>query len=233
LTARTFNLGQSTTGDNCDAAPAVLGLSPDSAVAVLPERAMVREIVFVDPGISDLDTLLQGVRPGIETHLLTTDEPALVQMARAVAGRGGLEAIHVISHGKPGEVSFSAGAVATDDIERTAAELAGFGRALGADGALLIWACETGAGERGAAFLDALAQKTGVRVAAASGLVGAAAKGGTWTLDRASGQPLTAEGMEDYTGVMARFTIRNCGGAVQLEKRGVHRQDNAIGSLAW
>ena len=68
----------------------------------------LREIVFVDPGISDLDTLLRGVRPGIETHLLTTDEPALAQMARAVAGRSGLEAIHVISHGKPGEVSFSA-----------------------------------------------------------------------------------------------------------------------------
>lgn len=218
MTDRAFTIGQSTTGDNCDAVPAAFDVPASGAETVLPEHATVREIVFVDPGISDLDTLLRGVRPGIETHLLTTDEPALAQMARAVAGRSGLEAIHVISHGKPGEVSFSAGTIATDDIERAAAELAGFGRALGADGALLIWACETGAGERGAAFLDALARKTGARVAAASGLVGAAAKGGTWTLDRASGRrPVTAEGMEDYTGVMARFTASGGAGTVQLE----------------
>jgi hypothetical protein len=159
---------------------------------MLPQGETVREIVFVDPGISDLSTLLAGVRPDVEAHLLTTDEPALKQMARVTAGRRGLEAIHLIAHGRPGEVSFSAGALTLEQIsgERVegdlseSGELARLGAALGAEGILQIWACETGAGERGAAFIDALAQRTGARVAAASSLVGARDQGGAWTLDR-------------------------------------------------
>ena len=118
----------------------------------------------------------------------------------------------MIAHGRPGEVSFAAGRLAS---RRSKAKLQGcsdFGAALGAEGALSIWACEAGAGERGAAFTNALAERTGARVATASGLVGAAAQGGTWALDRgvgASRPPLTAEGMAAYAGVMATFNGTN------------------------
>jgi hypothetical protein len=68
-----------------------------------------REIAFIDRGVKDLATLLAGIRPEVEPILLSNDEPAPRQMARAVQGREGLEAIHVIAHGRPGEVSFSGG----------------------------------------------------------------------------------------------------------------------------
>jgi hypothetical protein len=81
-----------------------------------------------------------------------------------------------------------------------AAELADVGRTL-RDGAFQLWSCETGQGERGAAFVDALARATGARVAAATGLIGSAAKGGCWQLDAQAGPaykcaPLTAEGIK-------------------------------------
>ena len=170
------------------------------------------EIAFIDPAITDFDTLLSGLRPDVEAIVLSQAEPAIAQMARALEGRTKLDAIHVIAHGQPGEVSFAAGALSVETIEGETAGLGSFGAALGAEGALSIWACETGAGERGAAFTDALAEETGARVATASGLVGAAARGGTWALDRgvgASRSPLTAEGMAAYAGVMATFTGTN------------------------
>src|SRR5262249_35807592 len=86
-----------------------------------------------------------------------------------------------------------------------AADLAAIGRALGADGNLRLWSCRAGEGERGAAFVSRLAQATGATVAAATGLVGAAALGGRWALDAAEDEaqpPLTPEGQARYGGVM-------------------------------
>src|SRR5437016_4686820 len=143
-----------------------------------------REIVFIDRGVDDLDTLLAGIRPDVEPILLSNDEPAPRQMARAVQAREGLEAIHVIAHGRPGEVSFGAGALTLRLIDDDdAADLADVGRVLGEDGQLLFWSCHTGHGASGSAFVAALGHAIGRGVAAAIDLVGAAALGGRWEIE--------------------------------------------------
>jgi hypothetical protein len=68
----------------------------------------MREIVFVDPAVADCDTILSNLRPGVEAILLDTSRPAARQMAVALAGRRGLDAIHIIAHGAPGRVCFAA-----------------------------------------------------------------------------------------------------------------------------
>src|ERR1700674_2239448 len=60
------------------------------------------EIVFIDPTVSDLNTLLMGLRPEVEAIVLDTKRPAARQIAAALAGRQGLAAVHVIAHGAPG-----------------------------------------------------------------------------------------------------------------------------------
>ena len=88
-------------------------------------------------------------------------------------------------------------------------DLARIGLALAADGEIRLWVCDAAAGDTGAAFIDALARNIGVPVAASAGRVGAAAHGGSWTLDaRASGPvlpPLTPGGIAAYAGVLATF----------------------------
>jgi Ca2+-binding RTX toxin-like protein len=171
-----------------------------------------REIAFIDPSVTDFETLLACLRPDVEHVVLSHNEPAMTQMARVLAARENrenLDAIHVIAHGRPGEVSFASGPVSCETIKDETTELPSFATALGTEKALLIWACETGAGERGGAFIDVLAARTGVRVAAASGIVGAELRGGTWSLDRGDGAgrpPLSPEGMMTYGGIMATFT---------------------------
>ena len=166
-----------------------------------------REIAFIDRGVDDLATLLKGIRPDVEPILLSNDEPAPRQMARAVQGRDGFEAIHVIAHGRPGEVSFSAGALTVETIDQHAADLGLAGAAIGRDGDLRLWSCAVAQGERGAAFVDAIARASGADVAAAVGRVGAAARGGSWELS-ARGvptsvlSPLSAEGQAAYAGVL-------------------------------
>src|ERR1700730_8274644 len=71
--------------------------------------ARTREVLFIDPAVSDRGTILGNLRPGVEAILLDRTRPAAHQIAAALAGREGLGAVHIIAHGAPGRVSFAAG----------------------------------------------------------------------------------------------------------------------------
>ena len=148
-------------------------MSPSS----MSPRTLKRAIAFIDRNVDDLSTLLAGVSPHVEPILLSDEEPAPQQMVRAVKGRADLDAIHVIAHGRPGEVSFGAGALSLDTMDDHAAELAEVGRMLGG-GAIYLWTCETARGPRGAAFVKMLAHACGAPIAASTQRVGAAVLGG-------------------------------------------------------
>jgi hypothetical protein len=166
-----------------------------------------REILFIDPGVSDIETLLGHLRPEVEAILLDPDRPAARQITAAVAGRHGLDAVHVIAHGAAGRVSFAAGDWSAATLEEEAEDLAAIGQALGAGRNLNLWSCQTAAGPAGAAFIAGLARASGADIAAATGLIGAAALGGGWELTAAAQPPLTAAGVARYAGVMATFNV--------------------------
>ena len=180
----------------------------DVSNLIRDHAATPREIAFIDRNVDDLATLLAGLRPELDPILLSDDEPALCQIARLVRRCYGLDAIHVIAHGRVGEVSFGAGALSLESLAGHAADLRAIGQALGNDGKLLLWSCNTAAGARGSAFLAALESATGAEVCAATGTIGSRPLGGRWELDVSSGKetveaPLTARGMAGYAGVLA------------------------------
>ena len=146
------------------------------------------EILFIDAGISDLATLLGGLRPGVEAIVLDSARPAASQVAAALAGRRGLEAVHVIAHGSPGRVTFAADEWSAATPAEQATDFAAIGQALGERGGLRLWSCFAGAGAEGEALVARLTAATGAAVVAASGLVGAqrSAGGGRWTGRRPS-----------------------------------------------
>jgi hypothetical protein len=162
------------------------------------------ELLFVDPLVRDLDSILHGLRPEVEPILLEADRPATVQMAAALASQRRFAAVHVMAHGAPGRVCFAAGDWSPETVAEEARAFVDIGEALGPDGDLRIWSCRTGDGEAGAALVDGLARATGVQVSAATGLVGACALGGSWKLMGASmpRSPLSEAGMAVYGGVL-------------------------------
>jgi hypothetical protein len=197
------------------------------------ETRTFREVAFVDPGIADIETLLAGLRPDIAAIVLDPDRPAAHQIAAALgirpdSGRD-LDAIHIVAHGAPGRVNFTAGEWAEATIADDAADLAQIGRVLGPDGELCLWSCDTSAGIEGADFVERLAQATGVAIAAASGRIGAAAQGGSWQLTARSPRamsrpPLTTAGIAAYAGVMA---------AVEVTVTGTLPSGNTTGTVTY
>jgi uncharacterized protein DUF4347 len=197
------------------------------------------ETLFVDPAVADLETILGNLRP--EVHVVVLDDrwPAARQIAAALYGRKGLDAVHVVAHGAPGRVRFAAGDWSAETLLRDAGDLAAIGRALGEDGELRLWSCDTAAGRAGAAFVGALARTTGAYVAAADARVGAEPLGGVWELAaRASLEPpqppLTSAGVGAYAGVLAATEITVSGRVPDVPKPGsttyfvVDKSKNAI-----
>ena len=147
-------------------------------------QSSARELAFVDSSVADLEVLVKGMQPHIAVSVLSPSEPALLQMARAMARHQDVDVVHIIAHGQPGEVSFSSGAVSLETLQAHGDDLAAIGRSLSADGEIRLWVCDTAHGARGKAFVRGLAQATNVTVSASTGRIGAKALGGSWDAQR-------------------------------------------------
>src|ERR1700683_3612333 len=180
------------------------------------EMSYFSEFLFVDPSVDDIETILCGLRPGVTARVLEAGKPASQQIALALGSVRDLDAVHVIAHGAPGRVNFSASEWSLATLKDQAENLAAVGRALAAGGELCLWSCDSAAGAEGAAFIKELAHLTGADVAAATGRLGGAKSGGNWELGVfahlvPARAPLTAEAIETYVGVMAAATWKTPG----------------------
>ena len=212
-------------GGNPEPAPGLNRGPPAQASEKLSEMTRTRELLFIDPAVSDIETILGHLRPEVEAILLDPVRLAARQMAAALAEERHLAAIHVIAHGALGRVSFGAGEWSTETLLRDAGDLSAIGGALGEDGELRLWSCDSSAGLAGVTFVAALARTTGAYVAAAAARVGAEALGGAWQLAaRASLEPphppLTAAGVGAYAGVLAAIEITVSGRVPEVSTAG-------------
>ncbi len=96
--------------------------------------APTREIVFVDPGVSDIETILGNLRPEVEAILLDPARPAARQITAALGTLRGLDAVHIVAHGAPGKVMFAADEWSVATLREENGELVAIGRALASDG---------------------------------------------------------------------------------------------------
>ena len=146
-----------------------------------------KEIVFIEDNVADIDTLVKGIGNSKEIVILDSTRDGLHQIAETLAGRTGIDALHVIAHGREGAADFGALQLNGAKAGAHSADLQAIGRSMAPDGDILLYGCNIGAGDNGAGFLETLAIATGADVAASNNLTGSAALGGDWELEVASG----------------------------------------------
>nr|USU32458.1 tandem-95 repeat protein [Methylobacterium sp. OTU13CASTA1] len=175
------------TGDTDHAAPPDTQSGPPAAAAPAHETASTNgrhEIVVIDRGVADLATLLAGVPAAAEVILIDSATDGFDQLADALKGRSGIDAIHILSHGSAGDLRLGTGDLTAATIQgRYAADLAIIGNALTAKGDLVIYGCDFAAGDVGARAAAMLASATGADVAASDDATGATTLGGDWNLE--------------------------------------------------
>lgn len=175
------------------------------------------EVAFISDDVPDIWTLVGGIRQGVEVIHLDPMQDGVLQMAEALAGRRDLDAIHVISHGAPGQIRLGATMVDKNGLQTRTAELAAIGRALAGTGDILFYGCNIARGE-GVAFLQKLAELTGADVAASTDPTGSSALGGNWALETATGPVETnALSVASYAGLLGTF---NSSGSIVIPSVG-------------
>ncbi len=152
--------------------------------------------VFTDPRIQFADQPLTGYGPDTIFVSLDSAQDGLTQIAQALAGQSGIDAIHIVSHGSAGRLYLGTSILTAENMDRHSTELATIGLALKAEGYLLIYGCDVGAGEPGQQWVSMLATLTSADVAASNNPTGSAALGGDWVLETSAGaveeKPLTS-----------------------------------------
>ncbi|MCC2113551.1 MAG: DUF4347 domain-containing protein, partial [Hyphomicrobiales bacterium] len=171
------------------------------------------EIVFIDGSVDDAQTLIAGIDPNSEIVLLDSSRDGVEQIAEVLAGRTGIDAIHLISHGSEGTLVLGSGVLTLESMSgEHADELAAIGAALSEQGDILVYGCDFGEGADGAAAVAALAEITGADVAASIDATGSTALGGDWDLEVHAGDIETelavdASAQDDWAYTLATVNV--------------------------
>ncbi|MBY0464509.1 MAG: DUF4347 domain-containing protein, partial [Burkholderiales bacterium] len=156
--------------------------------AVAPAVART-DIVFVEDNLPDWETLARGVPEGTQVVVLDSRGNGLQQMANWLATQpvGGVDAVHLLSHGATGQVQLGSLVLTADNLHTQASALAQIQRSLSEDGDWLLYGCDVAAGAQGVALVQGLALFSRADIAASIDRTGSAALGGNWTLEATRG----------------------------------------------
>ncbi|WP_371767262.1 Ig-like domain-containing protein [Massilia sp.] len=150
------------------------------------------EIVFIEDNVTDYQALARDLGNGREVVILDSTKDGVQQIAATLAGRSGIDALHIISHGSAGSVNLGALTLDAASARDHQADLNAIGLSMAKGGDILLYGCDTGAGTQGRTFVDDLAIATGADVAASNDITGANALGGDWQLEVSRGDIETA-----------------------------------------
>src|SRR2546426_7896629 len=147
------------------------------ALAAYDSATARHEILFVSASVREYQQLLDGISPNVEVYVLDPAKDGVTQMAEVLAGRTGIDAIHLIGDGTEAEMHLGASFLTQESISTTYAEqFQQIGRSLSANADLLIYGCDFGLGKAGQLAMDTLANLTGADVAASTDRTGSAAE---------------------------------------------------------
>jgi large repetitive protein len=164
-----------------------------------------KEIVFIEDNVADIGTLIKGIGGSKEIIVLDSTQDGLHQMAQALAGRSGIDALHIISHGAAGTLNLGALTLDANGLEARHDELQAIGQSLREGGDILLYGCNVGADDgagQGGSFVEHLAIATGADVAASNNPTGSLDLGGDWNLEVTSGQVETAAVVDAKTAAL-------------------------------
>ncbi|MGB8437385.1 MAG: DUF4347 domain-containing protein, partial [Burkholderiales bacterium] len=184
---------------------------PAATGALLADR---HEVVFVDSGVPNLDSLLADLNQNsngsrrFEIIVLDASRDGIVQVTEALADRVQVDAVHFITHGTDGAIQLGSSWLNANTLAANIEAVASWGHALKHDGDLLFYGCDLAGSARGRALIDRLADLTQTDVAASADATGSAVLGGNWTLEFTTGAiktqvAVSAEEQAQWNNVLA------------------------------
>ncbi|MFC1636580.1 C25 family cysteine peptidase, partial [Planctomycetota bacterium] len=176
------------------------------------------QIVFVDSTLKSYFQPKNADHFVVVVEFLSTDSDGIQQITDILSNYQDVSAIHIISHGSPGQVQIGSVELSATSLDFYAEKIQTWGDTLSSDGDILFYGCNVGVGSTGQDFLNKIADLTGADVAASDDPTGAAPLDGDWILERTLGtvtsklpfDPVvwaTFPGLLDLAGISGLLTV--------------------------
>ncbi|WP_299404755.1 ELWxxDGT repeat protein [Acaryochloris sp. IP29b_bin.148] len=180
-----------------------------SLTAEVAASIIAPTILFIDPTIDDVDTLINGVQPNVRVITLDPHENGIQQITQTLQHHQEVEAIHIVAHGQPGCLSLGNVELTLDNINSYTSALKSWMQ-LSKSPPLLLYSCNLAAGDIGNEFQKRLHRITNLPIAASQTKIGSSALGGNWQLEEKLGahpqlshQVFTRKAKASYAGILA------------------------------
>ena len=167
------------------------------------------EVIFVDEGLQDVESLLGELQSGRDQpvefliHRLSSDQDGIEQISEHLDSISHVDAIHLLTHGS--ETGFQIGSawLTEENLDGYAGQIARWRDSLSEGSDLMIYGCNLASDPAGITLLDSLAALCDCDVAASDDSTGHAMLGGDWDLeyrigDVQTGVPFTAAGQAGW-----------------------------------
>lgn len=180
-------------------------------------------LVFVDSSVRDYSALVASISPDAQIIVFDGSRDGVAQISAALAGQSGVSAVHILSHGADGELELGTTILTADTLSKYADAIAGWSSALAPGADILLYGCNVARSRIGQQFVQQIASLTSANVAASTDTTGAAALGGNWTLEYATGSiqanPVIPADVA-YDGVLSVMRFATLNWAVDLAAPG-------------
>ena len=191
-----------------DEAPLSYEFQTDIQSASIP-----KSLVFIDSRVENFDFLAASLPEGAHAVILDANADGLGEITSVLSELSDVESIHIISHGRPGELMLGNTVLTLDSLTSIQSQqLQIIGGSLDSDADILIYGCDFGAGARGEAASKILSELTGADVASSTDVTGHISLGGDWDLESHVGQieeqvVFTATFQEQWVGKLVTVTV--------------------------
>lgn len=116
------------------------------------------EVVFIDSTVKDIQTLTDNISGAAEVIVLDSDRDELVQISEQLSNYEDLDAVHIVSHGESGQLSFGNATLNSDTLPEYKEVLEEWSLALDAEADLLLYGCDVTLDDSGNSFVRELSQ---------------------------------------------------------------------------
>ena len=139
-----------------------------------------KEIVFIDNGVDDYQTISNKINPSFSTYLIDAQQDGFIQMQNILQKQTDVDAIHIIGHASAGQVVLGSAVLNAETLNAQSDNLRVIGSALSNEGDILFYGCNLAQDEKGKLFIQQIGNITQADIAASDDVTG---QGGDWELE--------------------------------------------------
>lgn len=114
------------------------------------------QLIFIDPTVSERALLIKGIPKHIKAVFLDADKDAISQITTALSQYQNLDALHIVTHGTPGQLIFSRSVFNAQTLGQYHTQLTSWSQAMSAEADILLYGCETGSNNSGKQLIEQL-----------------------------------------------------------------------------